>query len=130
MKQSVLIFLVAFIIDQSTKYFFLHTGSAVLNSGISFNFLYAIPSLVLTVGLGVCISGLWFAFRSYWDEHTRLAALFFAGALSNLLDRVLYGAVVDWLPIPGLAIHNNLADWYIAVSLIAVLYTYTVSVKT
>lgn len=33
--------------------------------------------------------------------------------MSNLLDRLVYGGVRDWLTVPVLGLKNNLADWAI-----------------
>lgn len=52
--------------------------------------------------------------------------LLLAGAVSNLIDRVWWGGVRDWLPVPwlsrlpwlGLGLKNNLADWLIVIGVV------------
>ena len=51
------------------------------------------------------------------------AALFVAGALSNTLDRILWGGVIDWIHYP-FGITGNLADIYLTVGVIGLLSTF------
>jgi len=74
------------------------------------------PSVVtLSAWLGtlgvLIVSGIWFARASRTASSYQLiaCALLCAGALSNLYDRMVYGAVLDWIEIPGFTIFN-LAD--------------------
>lgn len=39
--------------------------------------------------------------------------LFIGGAVSNIIDRIYFGGVRDWFPIPFVGLRNNLADWAI-----------------
>ena len=104
--------------DQVTKSFAQHSGKIVLNSGISLGLLGSLSAplllMLLSVGLG------------WWVWQSRVALLahpvawgaFLGGAVSNLGDRVLFGGVRDWflLPLPGLPLRNNLADWAIVLA--------------
>lgn len=65
---------------------------------------------------------LWYQFRKTWLEYPAVAGMFFGAGLGNVVDRVWYGSVRDWLPVPGTAITNNLADWmlFIAIALFAI----------
>jgi len=49
-------------------------------------------------------------------------SLILAGGLSNLIDRIVWGGVRDWLPIPLTPLHNNLADWLIVISCIGLVW--------
>lgn len=90
------------------------------NSGISLSLLSGIGPEFITASVLLFIVGLWYGLRSFWSDHPIVAGLFFGGGLSNLFDRAVYGAVRDWLPLPGAAITNNLADWalFIAIGLL------------
>lgn len=121
MKKFLGIFVLAVVLDQFTKFLAAQQGWVTANLGISFGLLeqtgsWFIP-LVSLVVLGVFI----WQFLCIGKQYMIASAVFLAGAASNILDRLRVGAVQDWLPIPGMALHNNLADWYIALSLLYVL---------
>lgn len=72
----------------------------VHNPGIAFSFLAGFgpwPLIVLTAAITVLVLGIW----SRSDEGGRWAtvgyALIVGGAVGNLIDRVLYGYVIDFL---------------------------------
>jgi lipoprotein signal peptidase len=112
--------LVAF--DQWVKELF--ADQVVLNTGVSFSFLSDVPKSWLVGGLTFLVIVVWWLMRPY-AERGKLAWLgqsfFFGGALSNLLDRARYGGVRDIWLIPGTQIHNNLADWFIAIGVFALI---------
>jgi len=58
------------------------------------------------------------------------SGLFLGGIWANTFDRVVYGAVRDWLPVPGLGLYNNLADWAIALACIVWIYLFFFKTKT
>lgn len=57
-------------------------------------------------------------------------ALLLGGMWANSLDRVVTGAVRDWIPVPGLGLYNNLADWAIALGCVLWIYQYFFKTKT
>ncbi len=59
-------------------------------------------------------------FKTVWLKNPLAEVLFFAGAVSNVGDRIVIGSVRDWLPLPGFGIYNNLADWYIALAIVLI----------
>ncbi|OGJ21360.1 MAG: hypothetical protein A3J60_02575 [Candidatus Pacebacteria bacterium RIFCSPHIGHO2_02_FULL_46_9] len=63
-----------------------------------------------TVGILIV---LWVVAQAWWQRSVVATGLFFGGAISNVLDRLLYGGVRDWLVLPGTGLHNNVADWAI-----------------
>lgn len=63
------------------------------------------------------IVGIFFIFRKEWLNNPVASGLFFGGAVSNILDRMFFGAVKDWIKIPLFGIYNNLADWFIFIGL-------------
>lgn len=113
--KSMRIFLIYFALmlgfDQGSKYLAgLLELPVIYNRGISFGLAESSGSL-LTIGLVAFTSlALVIGLRQYWFEHQILAGIFFGAVVSNLVDRLIYGAVIDWLAVPFLNLHNNLAD--------------------
>lgn len=120
-----LVMITAILLDQLTKLMAPLYGVAVLtNMGISFGWLADMPSGLGTIGLFILAFGLlrlWF--KQGWLKYPGLSGLFWAGVVSNLMDRVLLGGVTDWLVLPGWHVKNNLADIYLVVALMALLFT-------
>lgn len=118
-----MIFLVLFSLDQLTKWWAEQRGLVSYNAGIAFGWgsEWVTTGLLTLVALGLL------AKAKQSRLPTWLIASFFAGAFSNLWDRWLTGGKVrDWLAVPGLNLHNNLADWFIfgAVLLYVLKYAY------
>jgi lipoprotein signal peptidase len=113
-----IILLSGIIFDQAAKLVFASDGQ--LNRGIAFS-LAESNSPWLALGLIIFSAG---AFLFSWpkaksDRVFRLAhALFFAGAFSNLIDRLVYGGVRDIWTVPLLGLRNNPADWLIVGSIL------------
>lgn len=118
MKYSFLLFFVLVGADQLSKMLAFNAGWGYVNVGISFGLLDFLPVWVLTVCIASCIVAVLWSCREFWQKQQLVAALFFAGAVSNTLDRLLWGGVWDWLPVPFFELKNNLADWYIAISVV------------
>lgn len=109
-------------LDQCSKAWANQQGWVVLNPGVSFSLLAEIPTFWLTLFL-IILAGLaarwWF---QTWPQLPLASVFFWAGATSNLFDRLLFGGVRDWLPLPLLlASKNNLADWFITVGVLLLL---------
>ena len=96
------------------------------NHGISFSMLGNFPS----AGLAVSIMGIVaFGVICFKDASLRLStgALFlWAGATGNLIDRLLYGYVIDWFYIgaQNIGVHINLADIWLCAGCLMVVYHY------
>ena len=109
-SKGVTVFAILFAVDRFTKiaalYFF--TDSVTLNTKAFGVFDQAVIPL-LFFGALVILIALWFA-----RERSFASAIIFAGALGNAFDRLRYGAVIDWLTIPGLTV-LNVADIYIVI---------------
>lgn len=102
-----------FIIDQATKFIAVQQGNAQLNTGVAL-------SIQLGQALPIILATFFFGFLYWlWRSKSATVATFVFGfaVFSNLVDRVHYGGVVDWLRIPGSAVINNLADWAIVICL-------------
>ncbi|MEK7122731.1 MAG: signal peptidase II [Patescibacteria group bacterium] len=117
-------FIVLFAFDRLTKLIALFTSSSVLtlNPKAFFIFDDSALSTVLLLIL-VALLGAWFVHELNNRSHIFVstgAALIVAGALSNTLDRVRYGAVIDWIPFRGVSVFN-VADAYIVIGCVLVL---------
>jgi lipoprotein signal peptidase len=111
MKKFIFWFSCMVFIDQISKFLAGKFGGfTVLNAGFSFGLgknldMYSATIIVILVALAIA-----WGLRSYWQKHPLWAGIFFGAVISNLIDRLIYGSVVDWLKIPGLDLRNNLAD--------------------
>jgi len=121
------------VIDQITKLIF---GSrdfsfgplqihAVKNYGLAFNLDFGLlPNLALVIfALGFFIYYYFVNRAQFGFVLKTMFAMIFAGALSNLIDRLYLGYVRDFLDL-GLGFTFNLADVYLAVGLVGVLLLY------
>jgi signal peptidase II len=116
------IWLVLFIIllDQISKYMAVQFKWSVINQGISFNWFSAQPSWLIIILLFLILGFLLLKFLP--REHPAVF-LILAGAISNLLDRIVWGGVLDWLPVPFFNLTNNFADWAIFFGVIWFVFT-------
>lgn len=106
--------LILICIDQVTKAWAQTQGWVNLNPGVSFGLLFRISPVILTALL-VLFVFVGMTVWKRWQLPLGAGAFFWAGAISNIVDRVLVAGVRDWLPIPLTGISNNIADWWIAV---------------
>ena len=87
----------------------------VLNKGVSFGIFSNISYAFLLLFLGL----LFFIFKKI-QASPHWVTFFLAASLSNVLDRVVFGGVRDFLPVPFLGVKNNIADWCIVLSLFVI----------
>lgn len=109
-------------IDFLTKRTALNGNNFVINQGFSFGiFSNNQWQIFLTVGLLIMIIYLNYQQKILGRQGDKFPDKYFPDAsmmmlisagIANLLDRVLYGGVIDWLPL-AFGMRNNLADWYI-----------------
>jgi signal peptidase II len=111
---NIFIFILAVAADRVTKCWALSglLGSLYLNRGISFSLLEHRPSTGLFfsfAGLGIlgCI-----CVKKTTLRRAPGIALLWAGAAANLIDRIVYGYVIDWIHI---VIFLNLADLWLCI---------------
>ncbi len=111
-RQLALLLLFTLGFDQLSKEAARFLGfTVVYNAGISFN-MFSFVQAEIFIGLMIAVLvGLWYGYQNRWLQHPVLSGMFFGAALSNIFDRVWYGAVRDWLPVPGFSVSNNFADW-------------------
>lgn len=110
----------AIILDQGSKWLVSSLGwTVVLNTGISFGIQIGLEiglSLLLLIGLG------WVALSRISSQTYVFWGMFLGAASSNLVDRFLFGGVRDWLSWPIFGFRNNLADVFIFVGLLGILF--------
>lgn len=118
------VIIVVVVVDQVSKMLAESKGMVMINEGGVFGLL---PHwgwlLVLPVILLVVLISWW---RSN-DVFIRGAlVLIIGGGISNLIDRFVYGGVRDFIYYPGLAVYGNVADIFLAVGLVLIVwYQYT-----
>lgn len=104
------------LLDQLFKFLAYQKGWSSLNQGFSLAFGSYLPSYLVIALSGGVIGWLWFQ-RRHITQYPHLVTVLCLAGVSNLIDRGVYGGVVDYIPVPGINIHNNLADWLIFVSI-------------
>jgi len=117
--QILKVVLLVVLIDQFFKFSIPFFGfEIILNQGISFSFLSFIPANAMTLLMIIFVGVVFFLFKNEWLAHSVSSGLFFGGTISNIVDRIFFGAVRDWLKISFFDVYNNLADWFIFVGLV------------
>ena len=103
------IFLFVLIADQTTKYIVIESMNWHANTGISFGLF---PRFPLWIFFALIFLMLFFRmfFKIKFDFRW---SIFMAGMIGNLIDRVRFGFVIDWIsfPFPFIGkLHINIAD--------------------
>lgn len=110
-------------LDQVSKHWAQSLGRSWLNTGISFGWFDSLPSLPMMVLTG----GMWLGIAYYLVKSPHLHSvgrgLVIGGGLSNVSDRLLWGGVRDWIPVPGLNVTNNLADYALVIGCLTIVVT-------
>lgn len=105
------------LVDQGIKAMLVNAKMRVINSGMAFGLGQAWPNFWQGVVMGLLILVI-IKFRFNWQT-----ALVTAGGLANLIDRIRWGGVVDYLTV-GFGLRFNLADSLIVVGLLGLLYSF------
>jgi signal peptidase II len=106
-------------IDQAIKWWIIqfYPSSVYMNNGIIFGFINNQIICITLLVLGI-LALIWISLekkKEPWQEFA--LTLVFAGALSNIIDRIYHSAVVDYITIKGVNTFN-LADIYIILGVI------------
>jgi lipoprotein signal peptidase len=119
-------FLFLVFLDQVTKFFF---PTSYLNTGISFGLQPDLSTWFFIILLAIVI----FSFQIFFENRSftfeLFKAIFFAGAISNLIDRVFLNGVRDWWSFPVLGFTNNLADVWITVGVLGIIWVEVLEFK-
>ena len=97
-------------LDQLTKWWATRQGWVTFNSGISGGFGAELPAIAMILLILSLLLGVLFIFRDKILVYPNMMALFIGGGISNIIDRLFFAGVRDWLVLPGVSFHNNLAD--------------------
>lgn len=111
------------LVDQVSKFWASENGWTTINSGVSFGLGAALANWSLILGLLVIIMLCLIEARRTLKPWVRWGLCgIAAGGVSNVIDRILHGGVLDWMPVPFLPLTNNLADYVITVSVLLILW--------
>jgi len=89
------------------------SGEFVWNEGVAFGVFLGDWHRLMVVMVLVVLGWWWNGLKgNAWGER-----LLIVGGVGNLIDRLVYGQVVDWLRLPALNLWVNLADLYITLGL-------------
>ncbi|MBU0671151.1 MAG: signal peptidase II [Patescibacteria group bacterium] len=123
---------VALFLDQITKYYFEHNHGSrfifwepllFLQFKANPNIAFGLPlQSFLFIAFAIIVLGLmsYLLFKSYQNKEFFqffLILFIIAGAVGNIIDRIQYGYVVDFITVPFWSIFN-LADIYIVVAVV------------
>ena len=109
------VFVAVVALDQLSKYFFSRFVS--LNYGVAFGI--SLFGFLNWLGLALVLGVMFGLFLDLIARYPVGLGLFYSGAVSNLVDRLVFGGVRDFLPLP-FGLTNNLADWAIGMGLVCV----------
>ena len=102
-------------LDQLTKWQAGRLGWVGLNSGLALGWGGSFSGLLIVVLISAVILGVILAWRQSQLQSQLGVVLVLAGGISNLIDRLIWGGVRDFIPM--IWWHNNLADIAIVVGL-------------
>lgn len=106
---GIFISIILIIADQVIKRWVIYISDLtyLCNSGIAFGFvIHQYFFVVLWVLITVMLGALWWSKRSaVWHTHIPFI-LIFAGAIGNMFDRIVYGCVIDYIPLLTISSFN------------------------
>ena len=114
------------ILDQTVKWYVLHSSTVevLCNYGIAMGI--SVPKIifvVLWVGVIFFVVQLWLRSGESDKFITHFSfILILSGGISNLIDRIYYGCVVDYIPLVNIS-SFNIADVFITFGAILILWT-------
>ena len=118
--KNILIILYIIVVDQATKFIAVMRMNWRANSGISFGLFPRFPLWVFFVLIFVML-----IFRKQHKTKLNVGwAIFIAGMIGNLIDRVLLSYVIDWIsfPFPFIGrLYVNLADVALIIGFICII---------
>ncbi len=110
------------LIENVTRYFLRDYIELSTNPGVAFGIMRDFPGLALTLAIITCLIILCVCLFARINKITRAGlALISGGALSNLIERIFCGYVIDWIEFPFLLdLRFNLSDVFISLGALIV----------
>lgn len=111
------------VVDQASKTIFriFFPDYVVFNDGVAFSM--DMPLLIPILLSIICLVYVWFEKKSGNIQPDWTLSVFAAGVLGNLIDRVLYGEVVDFIHVGSWPVFN-VADVYLTSTAIYFIYIF------
>lgn len=113
------------LVDQVSKWYVAinYPSFVVLNAGVAFNLGATAPSFVIGSAVVLVLLLIGWVGRGWWLRAPFWSGLFFGGAVSNVIDRLFFNGVRDWIAFPWLGgvMRNNIADVLVNVAVIGLL---------
>lgn len=106
------IIIICLLLEHVSRFAFSAITEISYNSGVAFGIFRGIPDFALILSCAACVMifSVLIFFRLKSLTRTGLAIMA-GGALSNLLERIFLGHVIDWIPFPVfIDLNFNLAD--------------------
>jgi len=124
-RQFPILVIAIFLLDQLVKYYFLYSGAPIQkNTGVAFGLLQEGSYLVLLI-LFILIILIFFMLT---ESNIFPMSMVVGGGLSNLVDRLLRGYVIDYLFLDPLPVFN-LGDVAVALGVFLLIYGFRSSEK-
>jgi len=121
MGLKLILLTILFLTDRLIKYLVLDTGRYTLNEGFALGILKDSNNNYVLILLFGLIFVLTYSVLTRWkkyDVFSKLAMLsIILGSLSNLLDRIMYNGVIDYISLPRFPVFN-IADGMIVVGIV------------
>lgn len=110
------------LIENVTRYFLRDYIELSTNPGVAFGIMKDFPGLALTLAIITCLIILCVCLFARINKITRAGlALISGGALSNLIERIFCGYVIDWIEFPFLLdLRFNISDVFISLGALIV----------
>lgn len=116
MLYSLIIITVCIIIEHGTRTALKDFIKFTYNTGAAFGILSGVPKIALILsGISCLIIFFVLAFMKLKPLRRFGLSVMLGGAVSNLIERIFFGCVIDWIPVPlpfflFSDLHFNLAD--------------------
>ena len=127
MKRYFVSFVFLFLIDRLTKVYFITKATSKVEGGLfhlqinpNIAFSLPLPTIIIYILVAIILVVLLLAWRkSYFQKSIMIWpwGLIIIGALSNVLDRLQYGGVIDFINVPYFTV-LNISDLYISAGVV------------
>ena len=120
------------LIEQAAKNFFSDFLPLTYNTGAAFSLFSNLPELILILSGISCVILICVCLLAKMNFFIRLGlSIMSGGALSNFLERIFLGYVIDWIPspFPFIEINFNLADVEISLGALIIIFIYSFPAK-